>query len=118
MHSFIDITGIDHIYLSVTDLKTAEAFYDRVLKDVLGHAVLGVLLPASNGGFVGPVGNRDAEFGACGIGAEEAGLLAREFHHAGGGGGVVVVAFGADRGEDHGVVGRRRGLGEGDHGKS
>jgi glyoxylase I family protein len=33
----IDLVGIDHIYLTVTDLARAEAFYDRVMLQVLGH---------------------------------------------------------------------------------
>lgn len=32
----IEVCGIDHIYISVSDLPRAEAFYDRVLLDVLG----------------------------------------------------------------------------------
>jgi catechol 2,3-dioxygenase-like lactoylglutathione lyase family enzyme len=32
----IEITGIDHIYITTSDLARAEAFYDRVLVDVLG----------------------------------------------------------------------------------
>lgn len=31
-----DVTGIDHVYFSVSDLPRAEAFYDRVLGSVLG----------------------------------------------------------------------------------
>lgn len=31
-----DVTGIDHIYFSVSDLIRAEAFYDQVLGQVLG----------------------------------------------------------------------------------
>jgi glyoxylase I family protein len=31
-----DVIGIDHVYLTVSDLATAERFYDRVLGDVLG----------------------------------------------------------------------------------
>ena len=31
-----EIIGIDHIYLTVSDLVRAEAFYDRVMLDVLG----------------------------------------------------------------------------------
>lgn len=31
-----EIVGIDHIYLSVSDLGRSEAFYDRVLIDALG----------------------------------------------------------------------------------
>jgi glyoxylase I family protein len=33
----IDLEGIDHIYLTVTDMARAEAFYDRVMIEVLGH---------------------------------------------------------------------------------
>ncbi len=33
----IDLVGIDHIYVTVTDLARAEAFYDRVMLQVLGH---------------------------------------------------------------------------------
>ena len=32
----IDIIGIDHIYISVSDLKQSEAFYDAVFLDILG----------------------------------------------------------------------------------
>lgn len=32
----VEIIGIDHIYLSVSDLSRSEAFYDRVLVDALG----------------------------------------------------------------------------------
>lgn len=31
-----EITGLDHIYLTVSDLARAEAFYDRVMLQVLG----------------------------------------------------------------------------------
>lgn len=31
-----DVIGIDHIYITVTDLQRSESFYDRVLKDTLG----------------------------------------------------------------------------------
>lgn len=31
-----DVIGIDHLYLSVSDLARAEAFYDAVLVEVLG----------------------------------------------------------------------------------
>ena len=31
-----DVIGIDHIYITVSDLDVAEEFYDRVLIDVLG----------------------------------------------------------------------------------
>lgn len=31
-----EITGIDHIYITVSDLEGSEAFYDRVLLGVLG----------------------------------------------------------------------------------
>ena len=31
-----DVTGIDHIYISVSDLARSEPFYDRVLRDALG----------------------------------------------------------------------------------
>jgi catechol 2,3-dioxygenase-like lactoylglutathione lyase family enzyme len=31
-----EVTGIDHIYISVSDLQRSEPFYDRVLIDVLG----------------------------------------------------------------------------------
>ena len=31
-----EITGIDHIYISVSDLDRSEAFYDKVLMDSLG----------------------------------------------------------------------------------
>lgn len=33
----IEVTGIDHIYLAVTDMARAEAYYDRVMVAVLGH---------------------------------------------------------------------------------
>jgi glyoxylase I family protein len=32
----VDVIGIDHIYLAVSDLAGAEAFYDRVMLEVLG----------------------------------------------------------------------------------
>jgi catechol 2,3-dioxygenase-like lactoylglutathione lyase family enzyme len=31
-----EVIGIDHIYIAVSDMARAEAFYDRVLGDVLG----------------------------------------------------------------------------------
>ena len=31
-----DVTGIDHIYITVTDLERSGGFYDRVLHEVLG----------------------------------------------------------------------------------
>lgn len=31
------VTGIDHIYLTVSDMAVSEAFYDRVLLQVLEH---------------------------------------------------------------------------------
>ncbi|BAL26997.1 VOC family protein [Azoarcus sp. KH32C] len=31
-----EVTGIDHIYITVSDLQRSEAFYDRVLIDALG----------------------------------------------------------------------------------
>lgn len=31
-----DVTGIDHIYIAVSDLGRSEAFYDRVMLQVLG----------------------------------------------------------------------------------
>lgn len=31
-----EITGIDHIYITVSDLQRSESFYDRVLIEVLG----------------------------------------------------------------------------------
>ncbi len=31
-----DVTGIDHIYITVSDLAHSEPFYDRVLRDTLG----------------------------------------------------------------------------------
>ncbi|MBI3372419.1 MAG: VOC family protein [Betaproteobacteria bacterium] len=31
-----DVTGIDHIYISVSDLDSSEAFYDRVMLQALG----------------------------------------------------------------------------------
>jgi glyoxylase I family protein len=31
-----EVTGIDHIYIAVSDLERSEAFYDRVLMEVLG----------------------------------------------------------------------------------
>jgi catechol 2,3-dioxygenase-like lactoylglutathione lyase family enzyme len=40
-----EVTGIDHIYIAVSDLKDSECFYDRVLLGVLGfrksHFALG-----------------------------------------------------------------------------
>lgn len=32
----IEVTGIDHIYITVSDLPRSESFYDRVLLDTLG----------------------------------------------------------------------------------
>ena len=32
----VDVIGIDHVYLSVSDFARAEAFYDRVMIEVLG----------------------------------------------------------------------------------
>ena len=32
----VEVTGIDHLYVSVCDLGTSEAFYDRVMIEVLG----------------------------------------------------------------------------------
>ncbi|HUI25490.1 MAG TPA: VOC family protein [Candidatus Kryptonia bacterium] len=32
----VDVIGIDHVYLAVSDLVRAEAFYDRVMMEVLG----------------------------------------------------------------------------------
>jgi len=32
----INVTGIDHIYIAVSDLARSEIFYDRVLLDTLG----------------------------------------------------------------------------------
>lgn len=31
-----DVTGIDHIYITVSDLQRSEAFYDRVLVEAMG----------------------------------------------------------------------------------
>ena len=31
-----EVTGIDHIYVTVSDLARSEPFYDRVLRDALG----------------------------------------------------------------------------------
>lgn len=31
-----DVTGIDHIYVTVSDLRRSEAFYDKVLQQALG----------------------------------------------------------------------------------
>ena len=31
-----EVTGIDHIYITATDLQRAESFYDRVLLEALG----------------------------------------------------------------------------------
>jgi catechol 2,3-dioxygenase-like lactoylglutathione lyase family enzyme len=33
----VDVLGIDHVYVTVRDLAAAEAFYDRVMIDVLGY---------------------------------------------------------------------------------
>jgi catechol 2,3-dioxygenase-like lactoylglutathione lyase family enzyme len=33
----VDVTGIDHIYVAVTDMARAEVFYDRVMLSVLSH---------------------------------------------------------------------------------
>lgn len=32
----IEVVGIDHVYIAVSDLHRSQAFYDRVLIDVLG----------------------------------------------------------------------------------
>ena len=32
----VDVIGIDHVYLAVSDLVRAEAFYDRLMMEVLG----------------------------------------------------------------------------------
>ncbi|HVN84823.1 MAG TPA: VOC family protein [Candidatus Binatia bacterium] len=32
----VDVVGIDHVYLAVSDLARSEAFYDRVMLGVLG----------------------------------------------------------------------------------
>ncbi|MBX3626623.1 MAG: VOC family protein [Rhizobacter sp.] len=32
----IEVTGIDHIYITVSDLARSQVFYDTVLRDVLG----------------------------------------------------------------------------------
>jgi glyoxylase I family protein len=32
----IEVTGIDHIYITVSDLARSQAFYDTVMRDVLG----------------------------------------------------------------------------------
>ena len=32
----IEVTGIDHIYISVSDLERSKAFYDTVMREVLG----------------------------------------------------------------------------------
>src|SRR3990167_2092360 len=34
--SMAEVTGIDHIYISVSDLAVSEPFYDRVMVDALG----------------------------------------------------------------------------------
>lgn len=33
----VEVLGIDHVYVTVSDLAAAEAFYDRVLVGVLGY---------------------------------------------------------------------------------
>ncbi len=33
----VEVLGIDHVFLTVRDLAAAEAFYDRVMVDVLGY---------------------------------------------------------------------------------
>ena len=33
----VEVLGIDHVYVTVTDLAAAETFYDRVLIGVLGY---------------------------------------------------------------------------------
>jgi glyoxylase I family protein len=33
----VEVLGIDHVYVTVGDLAAAEAFYDRVLVNVLGY---------------------------------------------------------------------------------
>ena len=32
----IQVTGIDHIYITVSDMARSEVFYDKLLRDVLG----------------------------------------------------------------------------------
>ena len=32
----VDVTGIDHLYISVSDLNASEVFYDRVMIETLG----------------------------------------------------------------------------------
>lgn len=32
----VDVIGIDHLYISVSDLRASEAFYDRVMSEALG----------------------------------------------------------------------------------
>lgn len=39
-----DVTGIDHIYITVSDLGRSEPFYDRVLRDALGFRKSGFAL--------------------------------------------------------------------------
>lgn len=34
--TMIEVTGIDHIYIAVSDLSRSELFYDKVLLDTLG----------------------------------------------------------------------------------
>jgi catechol 2,3-dioxygenase-like lactoylglutathione lyase family enzyme len=36
----VEVTGIDHIYVAVSDLMRSEAFYDRVLLEALGFRKL------------------------------------------------------------------------------
>src|SRR5262245_2640888 len=73
---------------------------------LLGQCVVGVGFPGGDGGFVGEVGDGDAEAvgAAGGVGGEEAGLGLDQFEHGGGGVGVAVVDGAAQRGEDDGVV--------------
>jgi hypothetical protein len=42
-----DVIGIDHIYLSVSDLAVSERFYDTLLVDVLGFRKNHLRSPAS-----------------------------------------------------------------------
>ncbi len=44
MSAMTEVTGIDHIYITVSDMARSEAFYDRVLRDALGFRKKSVVL--------------------------------------------------------------------------
>ena len=36
VHAMTEVIGIDHIYITVSDLRSSESFYDHILLDALG----------------------------------------------------------------------------------